>query len=913
MKIFLRAWVFGIAALALFAGPVLGEKPSSKPKDSGVLVSLHPTLMAVTRFKTDALQAHSIGQSHIDVAWRWRMAQTHTKVYKTFSNAVANMGRHPGFIYSQSQPLLYEWMMQDHPDLFKQIQEMEKQGRWEITGGMWVEPDCNMPEGESFARQFLLGQRFYLEHFGHPVEILWLPDTFGYNRNLPQLSARAGIKYLWAKKLTTNFDTRFPFHNFLWRSPDGSTILVNNWISIGYPEFFPYRELINIDGYRYLFKYTNYELKPGVDRVYNYQVPPEAIRAALSQEFITEIPIYYGIGDGGMGPQEREIVNQERLEKKGYARFSSAAEFFQDLDKFRERLPVWDDEMYLERHRGVQTTQAWLKRANRLSENLMRSAETISSVANLFGTAYPAQKIRDAWKILCTNQFHDILPGSSIPEVYQDARKDFTLLESDARSLIGDGLKQVARLATVKKMEGADPVLVFNSLGWERAGLVKMETEAGKNFQVLDKDGKTLPSQTVSSGGKSYLWFRANQIPSVGYSVYYLKPAAGSDPLLSGQLNISDSGDQILMENESLKVSVSKKQGWIVSLVDRASGREMIDGSGNKILAFNDRHKQHRAWNIDPDYYKKPIEIPAASEVKISAQGPLFIEATVRREMKAGDQVTVFEQKLRLVKGDPLLYLDLDSDFHIENSLVKLEFNTTLDGNTISADGPYLAIERPTHPQTVAAKARWEMANQKWIDLSDGKFGLALLNNGKYGFSLTDSGKGFRQTLIKGAEYPASNPDSENVEHYPPEQLPYTDQGIHHIELALIVHQGGWREAKLYRQGYNFNLPLEMIGTEPHSGELPDQSSFISLDSGSSYIGAIKKAEDDDDLVVRLIEAEGKSGPATLKLGQGLKIISAAETDLIELNPKPIPASGSSLSLGIEPYQIRTVKLKIKK
>jgi len=913
MKRISRILLLGLAGILILSGAVLAEQGKGKNRPNGLTVKLHPTLMAVARFKTDTLQAHSIGQSHIDVAWRWRMAQTHTKVYKTFSNAVENMGRHPGFIYSQSQPLLYEWMMQDHPELFEQIKEMEKQGRWEITGGMWVESDCNMPEGESFARQFLLGQRFYLEHFGHGAKILWLPDTFGYNRNLPQLSARAGIKYLWAKKLTTNFDTAFPFHNFIWRSPDGSSILVNDWISIGYPEFYPYRELINIDGYHYLFKYTNYELKPEADRVFNYQVPAEVIRTALSREFINQIPIYYGVGDGGMGPQEREIVNQERLAQKGYTRFSSAAELFQDLEKFRGRLPVWDDEMYLERHRGVQTTQAWLKRANRLSENLLRSAEALSSVANLFGTAYPAQKIRDAWKILCTNQFHDILPGSSIPEVYEDAKKDFALLESDARAVINDGLKQVARLATVKKMEGADPVLVFNSLGWERPGLVKMETGAGKNYSVSDKDGKALASQIVSISGKNYLWFRANPVPSVGYSVYYLRPAAGSEPLISGQLNISDSGDKIVMENEYLKVSVCKKQGWIVSIIDRASGKELIDGSANKLLAFFDRHQQHRAWNIDPDYYKKPIEIPAASEVKISASGPLLVEAVARRELKNNNKVTTFEQKVRLVRGDPLLYLDLDSDFQIENSLVKLEFNTTLDGNTVAADGPYLTIERPTHPQTIAAKARWEMANQKWIDLSDGKHGLALLNNGKYGFSLTENGKGFCQTLIKGAEYPASNPDSENVAHYKSNQLPYTDQGIHHIELALLVHQGGWRQAKLYQQGYNFNLPLEAIKTEPHSGELPDQASFVSLDSESAYLGIIKRAEDDDDLVVRLIEAEGKKGLATIKLGQGIKILSAAETDLIELNPKPISTAGSSLSLELEPYQIRTIKLKVKK
>ena len=900
-----------LGAFLVLATLTASAAPDKTPADGSILgdilVADYPLLVGLAGFSPARLDNHSIGQSHIDAAWRWRIAQTHTKVYHTFSQAVDKMERHPGFVFSQSQPALYEWMLDEHPDLFAEIQAMEKKGQWEITGGMWVEPDCNMPDGESFVRQFLLGQRFYIEHFRHPATVAWIPDSFGYNRNLPQFISGSQAKYLWAKKLTTNFDTVFPFQNFRWRAPDGSEILANNGSSVGYPLSFPLLETT-------MFKPGRYLLKPGAQTVFDYATSPQAIKSALSRDWTFEIPIYYGVGDGGMGPQEREVVFQEKMISKKYSRFSTSLEFFKDLEKYLDRLPVWDDEMYLERHRGVQTTHSWIKRANRLSEQMLRTAETLRAIESLYGISYPYQALKDIWKIVCINQFHDILPGSSIPEVYEDAKKDYDLVRASGLAITRAGLEELARLATVNPpAPNLQAVLVFNPLAWTRSGLVKLELPDQKRFQVIDKNGGELVSQVIFENGKSILAFRAEDVPAVGYKTCFLKPVPETDAgKASGDLKISDSREKITLENEYLAVAIDKKQGWIISLVDKQSGKELIDGSANKLLAFFDRHKVHRAWNIDPDYYKHPIPLPAASEVKISQQGPLMVEAQVRREYQ-DDEATTFDQRVRLVAGDPVVYLEMDSDFHIQNALVKIEFNTVLNGATVAADGPYLVVERPTHPQTPAARARWEMVCHKWIDLSDRSLGLALLNNGKYGFSLNDTGTGFRQTVIKAAEFPQAYADAENVNHYEKQPLPYTDQGPQHLELGLLVHRGGWREAKLWKAGYDFNTPLEAVRTGAHPGQLPAEASFLTIESESAYITAIKRAEDDNDLVVRVVETEGRKAPVTLKLGQGLKIISAEETDLIELNPRKIPGAGSTLSFDISPFQIKTLKLSLER
>jgi alpha-mannosidase len=903
MKMRTRAWMVALALLV--AAPAYGAKEDKRPFTARLAVKVYEQFLKIRGFKPGDLKVHSIGHSHIDAAWKWRVPETHGKVFRTFRQAVENMETRPDFTFSQSQPALYEWILEERPDLFAKMVEMEKQGRWEITGGMWVEPDSNMPGGEAFVRQRLLGQRFFLTHFGHIADIAWLPDSFGYNLNLPQIFTRSGAKYLWAKKIGTNKETVFPFQHFVWRSPDGSEVLTSlNTMSVGLG-FFCYQEVGK-------FKDSRWLVKPGVELVANYRTPPAEIKAALSDDWMNEIGNFYGEGDGDQGPNYIEVEIQEALRDRGYTVFTDAKSFFRDVETYKDRLPVWEDELYLERHRGVQTTQAWIKRANRLAESMMLTAEALHSINGIYGGGYPLEAIKRLWKMVCFHQFHDILPGSSIPEVYEDARKEYAKIERGTREVIDSGLAGLAaRVDTRPAGEGLEPVLVFNPLGWERSGLVELELKNGERFRAYDGAGREMPSQVIRREDREVLAFQAADMPSLGYRVYFLKPDTRDSMPAIGKVGFSETKGALVLENDLVSVSVDKDTGWITSLVDRSTGAELINGSANKILAFYERAKSHRAWDINPEYTKHLIELPEKAEGEITSDGPLFIEISTRRELDRDGKLTSFDQKIRLMADDPVVYLDLDSDFHIEDSLIKVEFNTTINSEKISADGPYLVIERSTRPETARDKARWEMACQKWIDLSDNEKGLALLNNGKYGFSLNADGTGFRLSVIKGAEYPMPYADAVDVAHPREKDLPYTDQGRHHVEMGLLAHRGGWREAGLWKAGYEFNAPLLAVRTDPHQGPLPAEASFISLDSETSYIGAVKRAEDGNDLVVRLIEAAGTGGHATVRLGLGLKVLRAVETDLLELNPEPLDFKGKGVKLDIGPYQIRTLKIRV--
>jgi len=881
---------------------VANEK-EKRPALARLAVPVYQSYLRLQGFKPSDLEVRSIGHSHIDAAWKWRVPETHGKVKRTFSQAVGNMEQRDYFTFSQSQPAFYEWMMEEEPELFARMIEMEKKGKWEITGGMWVEPDGNIPSGESFVRQRLLGQRFYLDHFGHIARIGWLPDTFGYNNNLPQILARSGAEYLWAKKINTNFETEFPFHNFVWRSPDGSEVLTTlNSMSVGLG-FFCYQEVGKFEDRRYL-------VREGGSIVADYSWDQDRIDRYISDDWMPEIANFYGEGDGDQGPTYIEIEIQEALRDRGYTQFSDAMGYFKDLEDYRERLPVWTDELYLERHRGTLTTQAWIKRANRKAEQMMRTVETLHFFVGLFGGDHPSHAITKLWKAICFNQFHDILPGSSIPEVYVDAKEEYDRIEREYTGLINAAMARLAALVDTRPPEkGLSPVLVWNTLPWQRDGLSKVAVPAAGTGVVRDGKGRAVPSQYYENVDGRWLVFRATEVPGTGWKTYFRDPDAGESP--QGDVRVTESANAYVLQNSMVKVEVDKGTGWITSLVNKETGDELIGGPSFRIRAFHERAKSHRAWDINPNYTDKPIPLPEAARVKVIEDGPLFVGVEAQRQVQRDGRLTTFVQKIRLVEGDPVVWLSLYSDFHMDNALVKLEFNSTVETDKVAADGPYTVIERPTRPDNPREKARWEMSNQMWVDLSDGEKGLALLNRGKYGFSLTRDGKGIRQSVIKAAEYPEAYADAVDVEHYKKGELPYTDQGEHFMELGLLAHEGGWREARLWEAGNSFNNQLESGGVDASNGRLPASGSFLGFESGSSYIGAIKRAEDDGSMVVRVVEAIGEDTSARVTPGPGIAMTGARETDLIELNPLEIKNKKDEVQVEVKPFAIKTIKIEV--
>lgn len=907
--IFLAALAFAGAVLA--ADPRSGDEELEGPYRSRLAAKQYRMKLGRAGFTPDQLVVHSIGQSHIDAAWKWRKAQTRTKVYRTFKQAVEHIKRHPDFNFSGSSPQYYEWVEREHPDLFAEIVELERAGRWEIVGGMWVEPDGNMPSGEAFVRQRLLGQLYYKEKFGHISEVSWLLDSFGYNWNYPQIVSRSGAKYMWTSKLTWNDTTIFPFHNFFWRSPDGSEVLTHICPISPIPAYFPWGEVNKYKGTRYM-------LKPETKLVANYATLPATIEEALSDDWLNVVGVFYGLGDGGLGPVEAEVEIQEALAHKGYTRFSTGMGLFADIEKCANRLPVWNDEMYLEFHRGVLTTQGWIKEANRRAEQLMYTTEVLRSVNHAFGIKYPYEELKELWKLVLFQQFHDILPGSSIPEVYDDAREDYEHIFTHTEEVKDAGLVELAKTIELKPPgDGMEPVVVFNSLGWDRSGIVSIEIPTGKDYDMYDSGGTRVASQEIEIGDVPYLLFRAEDVASMGYKTYFIKEVDKASDV-AGAPTVIDSDTVMIVENEHVQVVIDKDQGWVRSLFDKNTGKQLVKDYANRVRAYYDRPDTYSAWNISRDYLDNEYELPAAGSVTVTARGPLFSEVSVHRVFEKYGRRTTFEQRIRLVKGDPVVYLDLDSDFNMHDALVKVEFNTVLHSDTVAAENAYLAVGRPAHPQTDAEKARWEMPCQKWIDFSDSETGLALLNKDRYGFSLNEDGTGYRMTVFKGARYPRANPGAKDVKHQYwtfPAPTGYTDQGPQSSRMGLLAHSGDWRNAELWKAGHEFNTPMEGVWVEEefYPGSLPSEGSFISLSSGSSYIGAVKRAEGGDEIVVRLVEAAGKSDSATINFGSGIKVSSASVTDLLEMNEESASAGGSSVSVSLGPYEIKTVKIDARK
>jgi len=876
-----------------------------------------------TGLKPEDLKVYSIGQSHIDAAWRWRWRQTkESKTKITFGMAIQNIETYPSFNFHQSAPQYYEWIEEVDPAIFQKIVEYEKQGRWQAVGGMWVEPDCNMPEGESFVRQFLYGQRYFLQKFGHTTDIAWLLDSFGYNWNLPQFAARSGCKYMWTSKLTWNKDTIFPFHLFQWQAPDGSQVLTHICPIVPLPTWFPFQELKPFSGKDYSlkpgggvgglqlaanFRETRLLLKPGAKLTANYLTTPKEIQAQLSNDIMPVVGAFYGLGDGGHGPLPVEIEKQLALQELGYGKIGTANELYSELDKYSDRVATWNDEMYLEYHQGVMTTHEWIKRANRKAESLMRTAEAVSSAGFLFGIEYPMSRLTAIWKLILLNQFHDILPGSSLAEVYQDSREHYNQIEKDGDEIIRSALAGLeARINTQPLQSGLEPILVYNPLGWERSDLVKYEVQSGGKYQVFDRTGTELQSQmSASEEGGNYLYFAPGSLPSLGWKTFYLK--AGSACALPGPM-VNDAKSVIKVENDLVSFTVDKKSGLLVSFYDKRLGKELLKRPSNKILAYKDQPKEYSAWNISENYLSNPVAVPEVTKVKVDSQGPALVRVLVERDGFPTD----FKQWLTLSSGSPLLNIITYTDMGWKETLVKVEFNTVIETDKVAAEIPYAVIERSTHPKVAWDKARTEMPVEKWTDLSNQDFGLALINFGKYGFSLNQDGNGWRMSIIKAARYPTPAPEAKGVNM---SSLalpnPHTDQGEHWAHLALYPHPGGWQEGKVYKAAYQYNTPAVAISARAHSGALPAEASLFSLKSDSAYIAQVKKAEDDDSVIVRIVEGEGKDTQAELKVHPNFKIKSAAETDLLELNPKPLKAGEGSVTLPVGHFEIKTLKLKI--
>ncbi len=810
-----------------------------------------------------------VAYSHIDPAWLWDKAEGEHIVVKGTSEGVLNLQKDfPDFIYVMNQMHCYRWMENDYPELFKQMKDAIRNGKWEPVGAEWVEPDGNLPSGESYVRQFMYGRKYSKEKLNFVSTIGWTPDSFGYNWNLPQILKKTDMRGFVTQKISWNDTTRFPHNLFHWQAPDGSKVLV----------YFPqggYGE--NVTGSTMATQLSNMKAKHGVD---------------------SNIVIY-GMGDHG-GGIPRDYVERAYAFRESpifpNIKFVNVEQIFDRMFEADKKLnfPTWNDELYLEYHRGTYTTQSRTKNNNRRNEIRLMNSERFSTIAALVtGLKYQFDAIEEAWKILLFNQFHDILPGSSITPVYKDADKDHAWIAGETKKVTDAAVGAIAKIADTTG-EG-QPLVLFNGLSWTRDDVVETPISSGAAaVSVFDSAGKEVPVQILKKddGSKAAL-FLARKVPAMGFAVYRIVEGRKSTAAAAAP-TVADNK----MENEFYTVTVDPKTGWVTSVYDKKYKREIVQaGKAAFELQAYKEDKSSDAWDprfVDDGTGIKPpkgslMEMPDAAEVSVVESGPVRVTIMAHRKFGEADD---FKTYYSLVAGSPIVYGRLDANWQDRNVFLKSAFNLNLDADYATFEIPYATINRITKAKTPAEKAKWEMSGHRWVDYTnkDKNYGVSLLSFSKYGYDVKDNV--LRMTMLRSP----TGPDPE------------ADKGFHSIPLALYPHKGDWPAADSPLRAAEYNDPLIVVRADKHTGKLGKSKSFFSAGPHNVVLSTMKKAEDGKGFVLRLVETSGKDTTAVINLpGKPKKIV---ETNLVERELQTLPTpKDTTLSVPIGHYEIKTIKV----
>lgn len=770
------------------------------------------------------------GHSHIDVAWLWHLAETERKCVRTFGTQLALMDEYPDYRYLQSQPHLY-WMVQRvDPALYARIKEAVARGQWLVEGGMWVEADTNLSGGESLIRQFLYGKRFYREEFGIESEMLWLPDVFGYSGSLPQIMRGCGIRYFATAKIFWAYHAfdPFPYNTFTWEGIDGSGVLVH---------------LVND---------------------YNSEADPAALsarwRQRVQKDHISTRLVPFGWGDGGGGPTRDHLEYVRRsadLEGLPRTRSANPIVYFHDLEAQGIPAERYVGELYFQCHRGTLTSQARTKWGNRKSEFAMREAELWACAAQALAQApVPAQALHDAWRTVLLNQFHDIIPGSSIHRVYDEAEAAYDEVLAAADT--------VTQASTGALTRAEDALTVFNSLNWERRCPVAVpQSWSG----ARDAEGNALPIQRAQD--KAWVEVTA---PSCGWTTVYPSSArAEAGPLVSASPSS--------LENDLLRI-VLNSAGELISVYDKEQGRELLSGVANRFCMFKDVPSLFDAWDIDSMYLDTPVPLEGDAEISVVAAGSQFATLRVTRRLHQ----SLMTQEITLRQGSRRLDFVTEMDWQERHKLLKVAFPVAIHANEALHEIQFGHLARPNHRSRPFDADRFEVANHKWTALVEAGRGCAILNDCKYGVSV--EGQEIALTLLKSALAPDMT----------------ADLGTQRFTYAFYAWSGSLSDSDLVRQSYELNAPV--VTAAGAAGE----RSLLRVDAPGVVIEAVKPAEDGSgDLIVRLYES--LRGATACNLAVDLPAAQAFETDMLEENPVPLTVDQGNVELAFRAFEVKTVRL----
>lgn len=818
----------------------------------------------------DEAIASVVGHTHIDLAWLWTMAQTREKVARSFSTVLSLMDQYPEYKFMSSTPQLYEFLKEDYPQLFEKVKQRIDEGRWEANGAMWVEPDCNLISGESFVRQFLYGLKFFKEELNSDCNVLWLPDVFGYTGSLPQIMKKCGIDYFVSCKMGWNDTNRLPHDTFMWRGIDGTEVL-SHMITTTYP-----RKSV-----------TSYATD------YNGQLFPETVMGAFNtyREQIknNDVLVTFGYGDGGGGPTKEMLENQRRMAKGipgcPKTEMKTVSEFLTKLDETTnggESLAKWYGELYLETHRGTYSSMSRDKRFNRKCEISLSQVEKLSTINMMANnTEYPKNEIETVWKEILKNQFHDILPGSSIKEVYDVTKVEYEKVSADLTDLIKDTNNTIiSKINTI-----GDSIVLFNTLGYDRTDIATIDINeitsniTNEDFHILD-NGINVPYQISDQNIIMYV----SDIPSIGYKT--LDIVAG---LKSNSPDASFSATTTNIENQFYSIIIDEK-GTFVSLFDKLNNREVLkaDRRGNKIVCYENLPAQYDNWNIARDYKSKSWEIDNVTAINVIEDGDVRKVIEIKKNFCNSTVI----QKVIVYRDLARIDFDTYIDLKETNIIIKAEFPIDVHADKAVCDIQFGTTERTTHNNTSWDTAKYEIFAHKWVDISEENYGVSLINDCKYGYDVKD--EELNLTLVKPGTFPN----------------PVADLEEHKFIYSLYPHAGNWKDANVDKIGKNVNEPIITAFVHNENGELNKVKSFFTINCKNVVIDTIKKCENSDDIIIRLYENYNKRSNVRLETCYNIHLV--AETDMLENELKSISSDDKGFDFEIKPFEIKTFKLNIK-
>lgn len=785
-----------------------------------------------------------IGHTHIDVAWLWTLAVTEDKSVRSFATVLELMKKYPEYLFMSSQPQLYQYVKKNAPELYGQIKARVEEGRWEPEGGMFLEADCNLASGEALVRQFLYGKRFFKQEFGVDNRILWLPDVFGYSAALPQIMKKCGIRYFMTTKISWSECNQMPYDSFYWKGIDGTKILTH---------FIPTRDYRKNDDTQVGWPHFN--------TTYTGELQPRHMKGAWQRyqqkKLNREVLCSFGYGDGGGGPTAWMLESQRRMSWGipgcPKTKLSTAKGFFEQLDRdlTGKKVPVWSGELYLEFHRGTYTSMARNKKWNRRGEFALTDLESEALAARqLWGAEYP--DLQEYWEILLRNQFHDILPGSSIFEVYEDSREEYRKLfafTSDAEDhLLGGIADRVGK------------TIVWNPNGQTLSGLVELSDDEGRKHVQKTADGRYLA------------W--AENIPAKGYAgLADAAPETGS---------VAISAQRV--ETPFAEITFNE-QGHITSWFDKGANRQLLQEGqlGNVLMTYEDKPFQYDNWNLQDYYREKAWPVDELVSAQVTENGPY--RYALRMQWRYQD--SEITETLYFYGHSPRVDVHFAADWKEDQVLLKALFPVEINTTEATYEIQYGNVKRSTAVNTSWDQARFEVCHHKWMDVSEGGFGVSFLNDCKYGVSVKENVVGL--SLLKCGRDPN----------------PAADREYHEAVYSIYPHRGSWQEAGTVQQAYLLNNPLRAYTGRGEKAQLPERYSLVSHDHRNIMVESVKKAEDSAGTVIRLYEFENARTDACLTLPEKAKKIWLC--NMLEEKETLLAENAAEFTLTVEPFGIVTI------